>query len=105
VKSDAWRLTSTVDRRRRSTANFYPLYCSRTRQRSLSCNAEWLSSRAAAREEDIEPVLRRRGCKVCFIDIPNAYSRNGTLCFEWPDGTITQEDPFVEENGEGTSAD
>lgn len=31
------------------------------------------------------------------LGIPNAYSRNGTLYFELPDGTITQEDPFVEE--------
>jgi hypothetical protein len=29
------------------------------------------------------------------LSIPNAYSRNGTLYFELPDGTITQEDPFV----------
>jgi CMP-N-acetylneuraminic acid synthetase len=29
------------------------------------------------------------------LNIPNAYSRNGTLYFELPDGTITQEDPFV----------
>ena len=29
------------------------------------------------------------------LNIPNAYSRNGTLYFERPDGTITQEDPFV----------
>lgn len=33
------------------------------------------------------------------LGIPNAYSRNGTLYFELPDGTITQEDPFVEEEG------
>ena len=30
------------------------------------------------------------------LGIPNAYSRNGTLYFELPDGTITQEDPFPE---------
>ena len=29
------------------------------------------------------------------LGIPNAYSRNGTLYFELPDGSITQEDPFV----------
>ena len=29
------------------------------------------------------------------LGIPNAYSRNGTLHFELPDGSITQEDPFV----------
>lgn len=31
------------------------------------------------------------------LGIPNAYSRNGTLYFELPDGTITQEDPFEED--------
>lgn len=31
------------------------------------------------------------------LGIPNAYSRNGTLYFELPDGMITQEDPFLEE--------
>ena len=35
------------------------------------------------------------------LGIPNAYSRNGTLYFELPDGTITQEDPFVVENADG----
>ena len=35
------------------------------------------------------------------LGIPNAYSRNGTLYFELPDGTITQEDPFVEEDADG----
>lgn len=30
------------------------------------------------------------------LGIPNAYARNGSLYFELPDGTITQEDPFVE---------
>ena len=39
------------------------------------------------------------------LGIPNAYSRNGTLYFELPDGTITQEDPFVEESADGASAD
>ena len=39
------------------------------------------------------------------LGIPNAYSRNGTLYFELPDGTITQEAPFVEENADGSSAD
>ena len=34
------------------------------------------------------------------LGIPNAYSRNGTLYFELPDGTITQEDPFVVENAD-----
>ena len=32
------------------------------------------------------------------LSIPNAYARNGTLYFELPDGTITQEDPFVEDD-------
>ena len=35
------------------------------------------------------------------LGIPNAYSRNGTLYFELPDGTITHEDPFVEEDADG----
>jgi hypothetical protein len=35
------------------------------------------------------------------LGIPNAYSRNGTLYFELPDGTITQDDPFVEEKQSG----
>jgi hypothetical protein len=39
------------------------------------------------------------------LGIPNAYSRNGTLYFELPDGTITQEDPFVEETVDESSAD
>jgi len=39
------------------------------------------------------------------LGIPNAYSRNGTLYFELPDGTITQEDPFVEESADGASED
>lgn len=39
------------------------------------------------------------------LGIPNAYSRNGTLYFELPDGMITQEDPFVEEVEKETSAD
>ena len=34
------------------------------------------------------------------LGIPNAYSRNGTLYFELPDGTITQEDPFAVENAD-----
>lgn len=34
------------------------------------------------------------------LGVPNAYSRNGTLYFELPDGTITEEDPFVVEEGE-----
>ena len=38
------------------------------------------------------------------LGIPNAYSRNGTLYFELPDGTITQEDPFVDGNVEQSSA-
>ena len=38
-----------------------------------------------------------------WLGIPNAYSRNGTLYFELPDGTITQEDPFVEESADGSS--
>ena len=37
------------------------------------------------------------------LGIPNAYSRDGTLYFELPDGTITQEDPFVEESADGAS--
>ena len=32
------------------------------------------------------------------LGIPNAYARNGTLYFELPDGTITQDDPFVEDD-------
>ena len=35
------------------------------------------------------------------LGIPSAYSRNGTLYFELPDGTITQDDPFVEEKQSG----
>jgi CMP-N-acetylneuraminic acid synthetase len=35
------------------------------------------------------------------LGIPNAYSQNGTLYFELPDGTITQDDPFVEEKQSG----
>ena len=38
------------------------------------------------------------------LDIPNACSRNGTFYFELPDGTITQEDPFVEKDADGESA-
>ena len=34
------------------------------------------------------------------LGIPNAYSQNGTLYFELPDGTITQKDPFVVENAD-----
>lgn len=36
------------------------------------------------------------------LGIPNAYARNGTLYFELPDGTLTQEDPFVAEEGESS---
>ena len=32
------------------------------------------------------------------LGIPNAYARSGTLYFELPDGTITQDDPFVEDD-------
>ena len=35
------------------------------------------------------------------LGVSNAYSRNGTLYFELPDGTITHEDPFVEEDADG----
>jgi CMP-N-acetylneuraminic acid synthetase len=38
------------------------------------------------------------------LGIPNVYSQNGTLYFELPDGTITQEDPFVDGNVEQSSA-
>ncbi|HET6569803.1 MAG TPA: hypothetical protein VFG50_17690 [Rhodothermales bacterium] len=31
------------------------------------------------------------------LGILNAYSRNGVLYFELPDGTVTQEDPFVKD--------
>lgn len=41
---------------------------------------------------------RRRG-------IPNTYSRNGTLYFELPDRTITQEDPFVNEDPDEASTE
>lgn len=34
------------------------------------------------------------------LGILNAYSRNSTLYFEPPDGTITQEEPFVAEDEE-----
>ncbi len=39
------------------------------------------------------------------LGIPNAYSRNGTLYFELPDGTITQEDPYVGEDADGASTE
>jgi len=39
------------------------------------------------------------------LGIPNAYSRNGTLYFELPDGTITQEDPFVSEDPDEASTE
>jgi len=68
-----------------------------------------LSREALADFEEIERIgmdaVERAQEETRRLGIPNAYSRNGTLYFELPDGTITQEDPFVEENTDETSAD
>lgn len=68
-----------------------------------------LSREALEDLEEIERIgrnaLERAQEENRRLDIPNAYSRNGTLYFELPNGTITQEDLFVEENAEGPSTD
>lgn len=35
------------------------------------------------------------------LGIPNAYSRNGQIYYELPDGTITTEDPFEKDAADG----
>ncbi len=60
-----------------------------------------LSREAYERAQEIRRIgnraVRKAQEESRRLGVPNVYSINGTIYYERPDGTLTMEDPYVEE--------